>query len=159
MIKKQKPSTFFTLLCTFALFNAEGAYAFSGDKLEQTNSNLTIEINAESKAGKAQDFVTSLSQEGIAFLQKKEISEQQKQKKFKTFLKQNFDLKTIGRFVLGRYWRQSTKAQKKEYLELFENMVIDVYTRRFSEYDGQNIEITKARPQGKSDIILSLIHI
>ena len=59
-------------------------------------------------------------------------------------------MKTIGKFALGRYWRTATKAQKDEYLELFEDMIIETYARRFEEYQGQQIQVGTARSVGSN---------
>ena len=36
-------------------------------------------------------------------------------------------------------------------------MVIDVYSQRFEDYNGQDIEIIGSRPEGKRDILVSSI--
>ena len=69
-------------------------------------------------------------------------------------LDDSFDIKTIGRFALGRYWRQATSAQKKEYLRLFQDMIVNVYSRRFGDYNGEKFEVLSARGQGPSDVIV-----
>ena len=155
MIVKTKKSPTFTLLSTLILLNTHSAQAFSQNKFAPQTSTLVVEVSKTSNTERAEKFIASLSQEGISFLQEKGISENEKREKFRVFLNQNFDLKTIARFALGRYWRSSTKEQKKEYLALFEDMVVDVYARRFGEYDGQNIEILQSRSQGKADILVS----
>ena len=155
MIVKTKKSPTFTLLSTLILLNTHSAQAFSQNKFAPQTSTLVVEVSKTSNTERAEKFIASLSQEGISFLQEKSISENEKREKFRVFLNQNFDLKTIARFALGRYWRSSTKEQKKEYLALFEDMVVDVYARRFGEYDGQNIEILQSRSQGKADILVS----
>ncbi len=95
--------------------------------------------------------------EGISTLENKNMSEEKRQKKFSDLLHNNFDMKTIARFSLGKYWRTSTKPEQKEYLKLFEDMIVGVYSRRFSNYDGQKIEVTEARAEGKADIIVSSV--
>lgn len=119
------------------------------------NAPYLITVNNEATEEKARNFITAITQNGIEFLKDTNLSDEQKKKKFHTFLNKNFDLKTIGRFALGRYWRGASKTQKKEYLNLFESMIVDVYARRFGEYNGQNITLTKSRPQGKRDILVS----
>ena len=51
----------------------------------------------------------------------------------------------------------SLDQQKKEYLSLFKDMVIDVYSKRFEDYNGQKIEVTRSRPEGKRDVLVSSI--
>jgi len=50
-------------------------------------------------------------------------------------------METIGRFALGKNWRSATPKQQKEYLSLFEDMIVRVYSSRFKEYDGQDFNL------------------
>lgn len=102
----------------------------------------------------AQNFVDTMGQRALEFLANEDLSKDQKTKEFRKLLKNSFDMKTIGRFALGRYWRTSTKAQQQEYLKLFENMVVDVYSKRFDDYKGQGFEVSAARSDGKKDTIV-----
>ena len=61
---------------------------------------------------------------------------------------------TIGRFVLGRYWRTASREQQQEYLELFENMVVETYARRFTEYSGETFRVLGSRGEGEGDTMV-----
>jgi len=67
---------------------------------------------------------------------------------------QNFDMPTIGRFVLGRYWNQATPGQQQTYNGLFNDMVVQTYTRRFVGYAGQTFQINGSRADGDTDVIV-----
>ena len=134
---------------------AMNASAFSGNVNAHTTQSHITYIAANSIETDAQNFIEKLSNKGIGFLQNKDLSTEKREKAFRTLLKNNFDMKTIGRFALGRYWKTSTKQQQQEYLNLFENMIVEVYSRRFSEYNGEALNITSARPQGKADVLVS----
>lgn len=114
----------------------------------------TVLISTQNTAA-AKIFIEDLATKGISFLEDNSLNQDQRRKEFRNVLKNNFDMKTIARFALGTYWRQATKAEKKEYLALFENTVVNVYSRRFSEYNGQEFEVASARPQGKRDTIVT----
>lgn len=64
-------------------------------------------------------------------------------------------MNTIGRFSLGRYWRVATAEEQKRYLELFRDMVVDVYSSRFSEYKGEKVEVRSSRAEGKTDVLVT----
>lgn len=142
------------------LTSSVSAFAFTGQMSIPVTQQDSPKINAlrismETTAEEAQIFIKDATKEGIKFLEDKSLTKEQKKEKFRAFLNDNFDLVTIGRFALGKYWRSGTKEQKKEYLNLFENMIVDVYSERFSEYESQNIEVTNARPQGKADMLVN----
>ncbi len=118
-----------------------------------TQSNNII-LASSSIEDEAKTFITKLADTGIGFLEKQDISQEEREKEFRKLLQKNFDMKTIGRFALGRYWKTSSKGQQAEYLRLFEEMIISVYSRRFSEYNGQELKVKKARPEGKKDVLV-----
>ena len=104
-----------------------------------------------------QEFVKYCADSTMAFLANPGMDRNQKKKAFQKLLTQHFDLRTIARFALGRYWRTANDAQKEEYLTLFQNMIVDIYSSRFDNYSGQTITITGSLPDGEKDFIVSSI--
>ncbi|HNQ92168.1 MAG TPA: ABC transporter substrate-binding protein [Alphaproteobacteria bacterium] len=107
----------------------------------------------DSKA--ALDFVKSTAERGLTFLSNPESTQEQKKKEFRKLLDSSFDLETIARFALGKYWNAATLAQQKEYVTLFKKMVVQVYADRFGEYKGQKFEVKSARPVGSKDAMVA----
>ncbi len=122
---------------------------------EQNTAHIIQVSSEDTREQKAKQFIIDLAEQGIGFLEDQSLSDEQREKEFRNVLKNNFDMKTIARFALGRYWRSSTDEQKKEYLSLFEDMIVEVYSQRFSEYNGESFEVLSAREQGKSDAVVS----
>lgn len=123
--------------------------------IEPSASSSLIQISTDEKAlNKAQGFVNNVAEKGIAFLSDEALTIEQRKKAFRELLKRNFDMKTIARFALGRHWRTATDKQRKEYTKLFEKMVLNVYAQRFSDYQGQKLIVSGARPEGKKDILV-----
>jgi phospholipid transport system substrate-binding protein len=118
-------------------------------------------MQAADEAGKssvnagAEKFINGMADRAIGFLTNPDTSLEVKRAEFQSLLKDSFDMKTIGRFSLGRYWRVSTPQQRDEYQRLFENMVIAVYSSRFEEYKGQRFETRGYRADGEKDTIVS----
>lgn len=101
---------------------------------------------------KAEAVITELGDTAISFLSDSSLSQAQKEKEFRKLLVRNFDMPTIGRFALGKNWRNATPAQQKEYLNLFEDMVVRVYSGRFGDYKGEAFDVASSRATGKKDI-------
>jgi ABC-type transporter MlaC component len=78
-----------------------------------------------------------------------------KKQEFRKLLRDSFDMKTIGRFALGRYWRDASDSQKQEYLNLFQNMVVEVYAQRFNDYNGQDFTVGNSRLDGEKDTMVT----
>ena len=101
-------------------------------------------LDARANAQTAMHFVDQMSSEGLGLLSNGSLSKEQKKAHFKKLLQNNFDMNTISRFAVGRYWRQMTPAQQQEYRSLFENMLVNVYADRFDDYQGEKLEVTDA---------------
>lgn len=141
-----------------ALLLSGSAFAYSAVEGPgaQNPGLVSASATADSKASaKAHDFIENLADKGIGFLSDSKLSPEARKQEFRKLLQDNFDMKTIARFSLGRYWKSCTDAQRAEYLKLFEAMIIDVYSRRFSDYNGQKLLVRGARAdEGKLDIIV-----
>lgn len=69
-----------------------------------------------------------------------------RQARFRQMLQNDFDYPGIARFVLGHYWRTATPEEQKEFLKLFQDYVVYVYTARFSDFGGEQFKISGSRP-------------
>src|SRR4051812_48329199 len=83
-------------------------------------------------------FVQKLGDKALTSLTAKGLPKGERSRRVRTLLRENFDIPTIGRFVLGRHWGEATDAQRAEYVNLFEDMIVETYTQRFAEYSGQS---------------------
>jgi phospholipid transport system substrate-binding protein len=61
-------------------------------------------------------------------------SPEQRRAEFRQLFHDDFDVPTLGRFVLGRVARILTPPQQQEFMALFENYVVATYSDRLSEY-------------------------
>lgn len=123
-----------------------------------TNSIHVVSSDAEIKQlSKSEKFIDVMGKKAISFLSDASLSQDQKRSKFKVLLKKNYDMKTIGRFALGRNWSLANNSQKDEYLKLFEKMIIDIYAQRFDDYKGQRFEVRSSRDIGKSDKLVNTV--
>jgi phospholipid transport system substrate-binding protein len=61
-------------------------------------------------------------------------SPEQRRAEFRRLFHDDFDVPTLGRFVLGRLARILTPPQQQEFLALFENYVVAAYSDRLSEF-------------------------
>ncbi|MFD2264884.1 ABC transporter substrate-binding protein [Lacibacterium aquatile] len=104
---------------------------------------FAADISSESKA-----FVEHLGRECIGTITNQGIPEAERRAKFRELLLAGFDVPAIGRFVLGRYWRLATDAQKQEFLKLFESMILKTYADRFRDYGGEQFNVVGSRSEG-----------
>ncbi|MFA4995484.1 MAG: ABC transporter substrate-binding protein [Bdellovibrionales bacterium] len=103
-------------------------------------------------------FVQELGNSAIKIVANKQLNANQRSTEFSKILSDGFDLKTIGRFVIGRAWHQATPAQKDEYLDLFKALVIRNYGSRMTLYTGEGFKVVATRPESDMDtVVLSQI--
>jgi phospholipid transport system substrate-binding protein len=94
-------------------------------------------------------FVQSLGERAIALLSDATLSTAERKRVFRELLIDRFDMPSIGRLVMARYWRQMTAAQKDAFGPLFEDFVVTTYSRRLDAYSGEQLTLGHARKAGK----------
>lgn len=94
---------------------------------------------------KAEAFMSNIGSEVISLLTNKNISDQERAQKFQQMLDSSFDVHAVGKFVLGRYWKQATEEQKQQFLKLFTETTVLSYATRFKEYTSEKFEVTGSR--------------
>lgn len=90
-------------------------------------------------------FVQHLGEQAITSLTGDDVTASVRNERFRTLLKQNFDVPAIGKTVLGRYWRAASDEERSEYLRLFEDFLVVNYAKRFAEYSGQKFQVKSVR--------------
>ncbi|MBO23139.1 MAG: toluene tolerance protein [Rhodospirillaceae bacterium] len=89
-------------------------------------------------------FIKSLADRTISVVTNTEISSEERRDKFRNLFREGFAVDGIARFALGRYWRGASKEERKEYLFLFEDVIVNTWADRFSQYSGQKFEVLDA---------------
>lgn len=126
--------------------------AWSGTARAEAEAVLTHDEAMKTPAGK---FIQKLGDEAIAAIANASISQQQRSDKFRAILRDSFDLTTIGRFVIGRSWNAATPEQQKEYMDLFQDLVIKTYGDRMTLYTGEGFVVIGVRPESEKDTIVN----
>jgi phospholipid transport system substrate-binding protein len=98
-------------------------------------------------------FVQTLGDRAIAIITDKALTPADREARFHDMFVKSFDVPAIGRFVLGRHWRTATEAQRTEFLKLFENMIVKIYSNRFNDYKGEQFNVTSSRSTGDSVMV------
>lgn len=93
---------------------------------------------------KATAFMNQMWNRALELLNKKTPAAE-RQARFRELFHNDFDSPGIARFVLGRYWRTASPEEQKEFLKLFEEYVVFVYTARLSDFEGEQFKINGER--------------
>tara|TARA_B100000586_G_C19981091_1_gene372014 strand:+ start:185 stop:790 length:606 start_codon:yes stop_codon:yes gene_type:complete len=108
-------------------------------------------ILAESDPG---SYVMKMTTNAINTLTDKSTSQDEKENQFGELFDKNFDVSSISRFVLGKYWKQSSLDQKKNFIKAFRNYIVKTYSSRFSEYSGEKLKLVNYENEKNPKIFL-----
>ncbi len=105
-------------------------------------------------AAHARKFVTTLADHTIKSLTAQGIDKAERRDRFRELMLEYFAFKVIAKWVLGRYWRRASEAQRDEFLRLFEDLMVVIYADRFAKYSGERLDIGRSEIRGKNDILV-----
>lgn len=67
------------------------------------------------------------------------------------------DVDAIGRFCLGRFWRQATPEQQKQYFTLFHEVLVTNITSKLGEYQGVTFTMGRSKPQDDEAVVSTTV--
>lgn len=92
---------------------------------------------ADIDSTKAVQMIEDVTKEGIEKIINSNQPQEEKDKTFRKLFTENLDLDFIGKYVLGRYWRVANPAQKKEFINLYRELNVQTWSKRFDEFKGK----------------------
>ncbi len=101
------------------------------------------------------DFVRDFGDRVIATAADDSLSPRQRQAVLARLLSEAIDTRRIGRFVLGKYGRRASDAQRAEYDRLFAAGIVATYSRHLGSYTGEALEVRGAQLRGERGAIVS----
>jgi len=118
---------------------------------------LALALPSGARAGLeegASAFIRDLADEAVQSLTGKDVSRDERIKRFRQMFRNNFAVRSIGKFALGRIargrsWRNAGVADKNAYFQTFEDHVVISYVDRFARYAGEKLQVTKARTENQ----------
>lgn len=90
-------------------------------------------------------FVKDLTDDIITNVLTSDVSQEQKFERFKTAFEDALDMRSVGQFVLGVYWRRADEAQREAFLDAFIDFTTKTWADRFDLYTGQKIVFSGTR--------------
>ena len=100
------------------------------------------------------EYVMKMTKSAIDTLTNQSISQEEKENQFGKLFDKNFDVPSISRFVLGKYWKQASTDQKKKFIKTFRNYIVKTYSSRFGEYSGEQLELLNTENESNPKIFL-----
>ena len=107
--------------------------------------------HADIDAVKAETFVKDTTNEGISQIINSKASAAEKNARFEKLFNSAFDLKFIGRFVLGRYWKTASEQQRDEFVDVYRKLNVKTWSKRFDEFIGKEFVFKGTSPSSSPD--------
>lgn len=108
--------------------------------------------NAVPDAGR---FINDLTQRGIQSLTDSNTPEVERRRRFRALLVEGFDVRTIALFALGRYRRVASPQEQEEFVQLYEQFLVQTYAARFTEYSGEQVQVVGSSLRGEDVFVAS----
>ena len=120
-------------------------------------SPLTAKAETNEFHRGAGEFVKSLANDAITNLTLRTLTNAEREANLRGILKSYFDVRSIGKWVLGRHWRRANARERAEYLRLFEDLIVNNYAQRFKDYSNEKIKLMGTASRGQTAIVKSVI--
>lgn len=95
------------------------------------------------------EFVISLMEDAKGL---SNLSEDTREQALLNLVRRGFDISTVGKFVLGRYWRRATYKQKQEFLDVFEKAAVRSFSPILKDIPLDTFNIVRVEYRDVNDI-------
>ncbi len=99
-------------------------------------------------------FLDDLNKEVAAKVTAPGLADSERQRNFRVILQRTFSLDEICQQVLGRYGRTATTEERQEFRQLFEDLLVQTWTRRFRDYTGHGVRFGDAVAIAGGDVVV-----
>ena len=125
------------LLVLFLLFNHE---AFAQNKAPQDM---------------IREFVQIVGDQIIDVAKDKSLNEVQRKQKIINIIDKSTDSKWIARFVLGKNHKTANEEQRKQFMSMYREFMINTYGPKFNSYDGKKFAVNSVEKQSNFYLVKS----
>jgi phospholipid transport system substrate-binding protein len=130
------------------------ALALVGPALAATALAPTPAI-AQARDATAEAFVQTQATRVLQVLNDRATPRATKRRTFEALVDQIADVPRITDFVLGKYNRTITPAQKQQFAALFRRFASNIYESRLGDYGGESLRVTGSTVRTPTDVIVA----
>jgi len=98
-------------------------------------------------ADDASAFMVQLGQQAIATMTTNALSSGDRMRDFAAIVDRDFDVPSIAKFMLGRYWQTATAGERDDFTKVFHDYMIRVYSDHFSQYRSDSFHVLDQRAE------------
>lgn len=108
---------------------------------------------AEVDAAAAENFVKDTTQKGIVEIINSNASQAERNARFEKLFNSALDLKSIGKFVLGRNWKTASAEQREKFIDVYRKLNVKTWSKRFDEFKGKEFIFKGTSPSSSANQI------
>ena len=82
-----------------------------------------------------------------------------KQSQLQQLIYANVDVDSVGRFVLGRYWRVATEQQRQDYMNTFRQLLVYAVTAQASGFQGAKFTVGQADQRDVGTVVDTIVNV
>lgn len=123
------------------------AFIFSALFLFSQNAKAEVDAVA------AENFVKDTTQKGIVEIINSNASQAERNARFEKLFNSALDLKSIGKFVLGRNWKTASAEQREKFIDVYRKLNVKTWSKRFDEFKGKEFIFKGTSPSSSANQI------
>jgi phospholipid transport system substrate-binding protein len=118
---------------------------------------LTALVHPVIAADDAGSFIAETGNSVLSLARDKSLSQDEFKQRLRTITDRDFDMARIAQFVLGRYWRSASDADRQQFVQVFQDYMVHVYATRFRQYSGSQFKVSGQRQEGNTTMVTTEI--
>lgn len=111
--------------------------------------SLLLSAALAAAATKPEEFLVNFGRRAAAELNDSALSQAQREQRFRELLNEAVDIRTISRFILGRYWRSASAEDRAGFVEVFEELamrrILPMFKRRSEQRRAKSFDVVDIR--------------
>ena len=97
-------------------------------------------------------YITNLGNQVLDLFKETQRSDRERERQFREIADHAFDIPKIARFILGRYWATASEAERQQFINAFDDYMVQVYWSYFSQYHAEGITVLAQRDLGANSV-------
>lgn len=106
---------------------------------------------------RASAFIQQTGNDLVAAINDTRAPVGQRRERVAAVLRRSVDIQGVGRFIIGRWWRQATPQEQAEFMRLFEETLIRNLSSRFGEYQGVRFSLGRTQQRTEDDVLVNTL--
>lgn len=112
---------------------------------------------AQTDIGRASAFIQTTGQQLVAAINDQGHDLATRRQRVSAVLRQAVDIDGVGRFIIGRWWRNASPQEQQDYIKLFEETLIRNLSARFGEYQGVRFSLGRTQQRTEDDVLVNTV--